>query len=173
MAKENYEFSSLYFVPPPELCQDIVSWGRKNIDDNQIFVSQIGPSLGREDDIHVTVLYGIHAGTPAVLKPLLQTQRPVQMQLGRVQIFSNNRCDVVVIDVLSDSLYALHECIKGQTRYTTKHSRFRPHLTIAYVKHNMGWQFYDNRNWEGLTFTCNKLTFASHTGLTEQIMLVP
>lgn len=60
MKNAKYDYSSIHVDVPKDISDDIIKWGRKEISDREIFVMPRDPGLGREDEIHVTVLYGLH-----------------------------------------------------------------------------------------------------------------
>ena len=164
----NYSFSSLQFSLPAHLARRIVHWGKTHISENQLFVQD--NKFGREDDIHLTVLYGIHAKEPFRIKNLLRSQKPFDIQLDNVSMFTtDDRFDVVKIGVKSPELMALNKKIRENIPYSSKHKTYSPHVTIAYVKKNsckdlVGKPFAD-------VIPVNSLIFSSKIGTKTKIPL--
>ena len=56
---KGYDYSSTQIELPKKISDRIIKWGKKEIIDNNLFIDSDG-TKGREDDIHVTVKYGLH-----------------------------------------------------------------------------------------------------------------
>jgi 2'-5' RNA ligase len=173
MHNVRYDFSSCHVDVPPTLADEIIEWGRAHVTDEDIFVTQADPTFGREDEIHVTILYGMHCEYPDLVRSLLEKTGPIQVTLGKVDIFTNPpKFDVVMIDVYSEDLRHLHETLCDKVRHTSKHTIYNPHVTIAYVKKNRGWPYVGFDRWQGREFFCNYAVFSSKNGSKERISLV-
>jgi 2'-5' RNA ligase len=93
---------------------------------------------GREDDIHATVLYGLHDDVAeADVFEVLSHFRPVRLKLGAVSVFANGEHDVIKIEVESDAIRRMNNALR-RLPYTSKWSEYKPHVTIAYVKPGLG-----------------------------------
>lgn len=57
--KVQRNYSSVQLNLPVALANEIISWGYKTIPERSIFSDPDKPSFGREDNAHITVLYGI------------------------------------------------------------------------------------------------------------------
>jgi 2'-5' RNA ligase len=171
MKNTQYDYSSVHVDVPTELAEDIISWGSQKIPDSEIFVSQTEPSFGREDEMHVTILYGIHSETSEQVRKLI-TDKPLKVKLGKIDVFTNpQKFDVVVIGIDSPDLCDFNEKMKDDIEYTNKYSEYKPHITIAYVKKGKGWKHKGNNKWEGKEFSCDKIVFSSKNGTKERIIL--
>ena len=170
MKNVTYDYSSVHVDIPKEIADDIIKWGRKEISDREIFVMPRDPGLGREDEIHATVLYGLHTDKPDQVQKLVSGQEPPKVRLGKVEVFTNpDKYDVVVIHVISHDLRRLNKMLRDNVAYTNKYDSYRPHVTIAYVKKGKGWQYRGTDIWEGREFTCNHLVFSSTDGTKHKI----
>lgn len=171
MKNTQYDFSSAHVDLPTSLASEIQNWGNNKISDDHIFVSQTDPSFGREDEMHITVLYGIHSEKPDQVKKFVKDGE-IKVTLGKVEVFSNPlKFDVVVISVESPDLVDLNEKMRKDIEYTNKYSEYKPHVTVAYVKKGKGWQHQGYDKWEGKNFLCDYIVFSSKNGSKERISL--
>jgi 2'-5' RNA ligase len=171
MKNTQYDFSSVHIDLPSPLAEQIQDWGRAKIPDKDIFVSQTDPSFGREDEMHATVLYGIHSEGSEEVKKIAQDGN-LNVKLGKIEVFTNPlKFDVVVISVDSPDLVKMNEKMRSDIEYTNKYSEYRPHVTVAYVKKGKGWKHRGNDKWEGKEFSCDYIVFSSKNGSKERISL--
>lgn len=165
-----YDFSSSHVDVPEPIAGEILSWGKKNITDSEIFVSQTDPGFGREDEMHATVLYGIHSPCPDQTEKLIKGHKPIGVQLGKVKVFTNPlKFDVVVVDVISHDLRALNDRLTKEIEHTNRYGGYRPHITVAYVQKGKGWQHNGVDLWAGQKFEANYLVFSSVNGTKKRI----
>jgi 2'-5' RNA ligase len=170
MLNAKYDYSSVHVNPPETLAQSIINWGAKHIADNELYITKKDAFFGRENEIHVTVLYGIHSDLPDEVIKLVETSEPIQVKLGKVDIFTNpHKFDVVVINVISDGLNKLHTALQ-KVKFTDKYGIYKPHITIAYIKKGNCIRHRGLENWEGKEFTCNHAIFSSKTGSKLKIL---
>ncbi len=148
------DFSSTQIPLPEHLSHEIVSWGKK------IPNSDLDPVEGRENDIHITILYGIHSNSPEHTIKLLKDKKSFKIKLGKMSIFENQNHDVLKIDVISKTLDNLNKVLKQQV-YTSNHNEYIPHVTIAYLKNGKGKKYDKNDLFEGREFIANKVIFSS------------
>lgn len=172
MFNVKYDFSSVHVDVPISLAEEIVEWGRKQIKDEDIFVTQKDPTFGREDEIHITILYGLHNEKPEPVVEILENAGPITVKLGKVGVFTNPyKFDVVMINVDSPDLQRLNKVLHDNVKYTNKYGDYHPHVTIAYVKKGKGWKHLGLTHWEGREFTCNYSVFSSKDGSRKKISL--
>lgn len=172
MKNVKYDHSSVHIDVPKELANDIIKWGREKVTDNDIFVMPRDPGLGREDEIHITVLYGLHSDKPNDVERLVKDQGPIKVRLGKVEVFTNpEKYDVVMIHVISHDLRKINRLLRDNVSFTNKYTHYRPHVTIAYVKKGKGWKFRGTDIWEGKEFECDTLTYSSTDGTKYKIAL--
>ncbi len=171
MKNTQYDYSSVHVDVPRSLAEEIQNWGSDEISDKDIFVSQTDPSFGREDEMHVTVLYGIHSEGSEQVKKFVKDGN-LKVKLGKVNVFTNpDKFDVVVVAINSPDLVALNEKMKKDIEYTNKYSEYKPHVTVAYVKKGKGWQHRGHDQWEGKEFSCDYIVFSSKNGSKERISI--
>lgn len=129
---------------------------------------------GRENETHVTVLYGIMGNDATLLGPILAGFGPVKVTLGEVSAFENadKPYDVLKVDVISDDLHRLHELIRHSCECNVMWPTYSPHLTIAYLKKSYAKQYVGDKRFMGKEFTFNSLTFSPAQGERAALPLV-
>lgn len=150
MRSIQYEFSSVHIDVPIDLSDEIIEWGKKQISDNSLFKDLKNSFWGREDELHVTILYGIHSKDHQPTFQLLENEKPIHVRLQNVHIFREKLFDVVTISVDSYDLERLNAKLKGNVRYSNRHKLYIPHITIAYVHKG------EAENLKDATFNKNK-----------------
>lgn len=128
---------------------------------------------GRENEFHVTSLFGILGTDPAPLRAALKGCGPVRVTMGKVSSFENDEkpYSVLKVDVESEDLHRLHALIKASCDCELTHPKFCPHLTLLYARKGMVKPYIGDTRFEGKTFTFSSLTFSPHTGDKVEIPL--
>jgi 2'-5' RNA ligase len=128
---------------------------------------------GREDEIHLTLLYGVHAQAPEEIQSVLSGHSPFEVKLGRISLFtSNEEFDVVKIEAIGPSLFYMNHLLKTNILNTSSYSIYRPHVTIAYVKKEaeysklIGGDYFKEWAW-----TANTIIFSSKNGQKTPVRL--
>lgn len=171
MKDVQYSYSSLQVNLPDTLTKDIIAWGKEHIPDDEIFHDKINPTFGRENEIHVTVLYGLHSNSSNETRRLLREQKPFPVKLGKIRTFHNKPYDVVVVAVIeSPALLALNKRICDHVKYTNKFHNYKPHITIAYVKEGEGKKYTGLSPFNNRQFTADHVWFSSAKGDKERIV---
>lgn len=131
-------------------------------------------SDGLETDPHVTVLYGLLDNDPEVVSDLISQNwdRPVKIVFGKTMIFEIDDYDVVVVEIISDDLKALHELLESLPNEQT-YDEYRPHMTLAYVKTGTGSK-YDELELPvtGVEFSVDVVWFSDLEGKLTEISLI-
>lgn len=160
MINAKYDYSSIHICFPQDLANSIINWGKTNISDDDIYVTHNDPTFGREDDIHTTILYGIHKEYID-----LKIQKTIKVKLGKINCFTNSpKYDVVVIDVISEDLKQLNKEMTETIEHTNRYGSYKPHATIAFVKKGKGKKHLNLNLWEGIEFDSNQIIFSSKEG---------
>lgn len=129
---------------------------------------------GREDDPHVTVLYGITGDDVEPLRELLKAQAPIPVTLRRTSVFKNGDADgfeVVKLNVDSPALHQLHSAIKASMPFESTRPMYQPHVTVAYVKPGCGDKYAGLLDLEGRKVLLTKLCFCDRDGGKTTFML--
>jgi 2'-5' RNA ligase superfamily len=167
-----YEYSSLQINLPYMLNRQIISWGKEKIQDVEVYNPPNDFIHGREDEAHVTILYGIHSQHPEETISLLANQPPFEVSLGAISIFdSNPNFDVVKIDASSPNLFHMNYLIKTNLKNTQKFINYRPHVTIAYVKKGKCGDLAGKADFKGIHWKVNSLIFSSKNGIRTPLRL--
>jgi 2'-5' RNA ligase len=167
--KENndHDFSSTQINLPKKLADEIIAWGREHIPNSFLYNND----KGRENEIHVTALYGLRDKKPDKVKEVLKDQKSVKLKLGKISAFiDNGEYDVIKIDVNSPNLHKLHKLLKSLP-HCDSHPKYIPHVTLAYVKKGKGKRIIGNGIFDGEIIESDKLTFNSFNGEKTEIKL--
>ncbi len=117
---------------------------------------------GREENPHITVLYGLHADSSEEVQELVAGFGPVRITLGDVTLFpaeGDKDYDVVKIDVQGDDIHRLHDLLK-QAEHTSTYPDYKPHLTIAYVNAGEGQKYVGPCELTGAELEFDKFQFS-------------
>lgn len=167
-----HDLSSTQINLPEHLATKIIAWGRK-IPNEDIFKDPDRPSFGREDEIHITVLYGLHSASPAETRYALSGTKSFTVELGTVSLFSDAEkpFDVVKISVKCPELHKLNKKIRSEVEYTNKYDDYQPHVTVAYVKKGRGWKYSGDKTFDGKLFEADHVLFSPKNGSKTRIAL--
>ena len=166
----NYDYSSVQFDMPKTLTDQILSWGKKNISNSDLFTEE--NKYGRENEIHVTVKYGLHTADVRKIEKVVNGFGSFSIRLGSISRFvpSDKDYDVVKIEVDGEELFELHRKL-GELPNSDEHPAYRAHCTIAYVKKGCCSDLSGNTDLKGKTAKVNGLTFSPHTGKNSDVNL--
>lgn len=169
LAKEVHEYSSVLIELPKLLATKVVIWGKDNVKDEDLYT--VDKLHGREDEIHITLLYGIYSESAAKVFSVLQHQPPFEVALGKVSLFSNDIFDVVKIEAFSPALIFLNKLLESNIDNRGNGYSYRPHVTIAYLHKNHRFKLQDVAYFEGIKWTVNTVHFSSRCGNKSRIRL--
>lgn len=170
--KKTYSFSSVLFRLPENLSQKIITWGKDKVSSKNLFTDPTDPGYGREEEIHCTVLYGLHSSKSNGVRNLLKRVKPFKVRLGKISFFTTSpKFDVIKIEVISKELHRIHELIRDNSEVTMKFPEYRPHVTIAYLKKNTYENGIDKNVFSGREFEVDTLLFSSKLGTKTPIRL--
>jgi len=112
------------------------------IADEDIYEEEGDQSYGREDEPHVTILYGLHASvSDSKIEELVEEIKPTKLTLKEISIFEgNDKYDVVKFDIIGVSKGRLSDMNAKFVKlpHTNDYPDYHPHSTIAYVKAGTG-----------------------------------
>lgn len=146
---EGYSYSSTQINLPQEMADQIMAWGRANIHDTDLYVDADG-DCGREDEIHVTVKFGLVADRPSKeLLDIISKTEEFEIRLQPVSLFRNDEFDVVKLGVVSPGLRELNRRVSSSCENEDKYPDYQPHVTIAYVKKGRGDRLEGQSPWDG------------------------
>ena len=156
LEKAEHEFSSTQVNLPESIAKKIREWGRQHIASGDIH-----PEEGNEDEIHVTVLFGLHDNEPDEVEEALTDEPPVRLTLGKTSIFECDDYDVVKLDVESEDLHRINAKLQKHCVYTATHPTYKPHCTIAYVKKGMGKRYAGDDTFAGTELEIGEVLFSN------------
>ena len=109
---------------------------------------------GIEDDVHITVLYGLLRDDPsAFIRAILDlkvdhkswTETDPTYKLGKFSLFENEEFDVLKVDVESPDLHAMNTFFKSRFAYDKGYyPGYNPHVTVAYLKPGTGQKYVND-----------------------------
>lgn len=165
---EFYEFSSIQINLSHSLSESVIKWGEEHITDDKLFEA---PFFGREDEPHVTTLYGIHTQSIQGIKKIIEKKRTFFIRLGQISLFKNAFFDVVKIECFSPNLISLHNELKDLLTNSNPYPMFEPHITVAYVSKNTCDNLTNDLTFNKRRFKVKELVFSSKSGKKEIIKL--
>lgn len=123
---------------------------------------------GRESQIHVTVLYGLHSANALGARSILIDQPPITIEFLGISMFAANDkhdYDVLKFDIKSDDLNRLNALLK-ELPHTNTFAEYAPHVTLAYVLSGKGQKWVGAANeLTGKIVTIDRLLFVSSNGV--------
>lgn len=132
---EGRKFSCIMAPASPDIIDAVQQFSRMFITDDKLYNDPEEPSdFGREDEVHVTVKFGLHEKDPGpdLLKIIEQTE-PFEIEVGPVSLFENEKFDVVKFDIEGEGLFRLNARISAELECTDTYPEYHPHMTVAYV----------------------------------------
>lgn len=120
-------------VLPDEIEKKVLNWSRQYIKTKYLYTTKTG--MGRQEDIHVTCLYGLHTNDVRKINPIIEKFKPFRIKFGKISKFTNDDYDVIKISIESNILRDINRKLK-KLPYTSTHAIYQPHCTIAYVETN-------------------------------------
>jgi 2'-5' RNA ligase len=161
-----YNYSCLMAVLPDEIASRIRAFSQA-IPDSDIYEID-EEEYGRPSEIHCTVKYGIHTADPEEVEALLAGHDLVRAELRGITVFDNPECIVLKIDVESPELDALNALVSDSLKCTDSHPVYKPHVTIAYLRHRAEDPKYYSRFlcglFEGTEVWFDRLHFSTAAG---------
>lgn len=158
---KKYKYSSTQCNFPPEAAGKVLKWSKNNIPNNVLIYND--HANRRENEIHTTILYGLHTNEIEDVKKIISNFHPFEITLGEVSKFTNNEYDVIKIDVESKELKKLNRALK-KLEHTNNFPTYHPHCTIAYVKKDSCNHLIGDLHFDGIKVKVNKIIFSPSEG---------
>jgi hypothetical protein len=156
LLRQSRDFSCLTCPFPWDLAGAIRQWAKTNIPE------KILTGDGYEQDIHVTLLYGLHGHDPIEIRQIIWDFGPIEATLGKISLFENGKEDVVKIEVESPSLVELNKIISDKFENTKTHSEYIPHTTLAYIKPGLGMRYIGDDTFAGRKVLLTEVVYSGN-----------
>jgi 2'-5' RNA ligase len=155
-----YDYSCTKVDLPKDLADSIMKWGRDNIKKKDLHIED-NVAKGRENDIHVTVLYGIVDENPKETAEVVAKAKPFEVRLGLINAFKDNKkYDVCKIEVESGDLEKLHYDLEEKVKNENTFPTYKPHVTVAFVKKGAVDHLIGDETFKGKTFKVSNIVFS-------------
>lgn len=116
--------------------------------DDLVLVDKIDNRLlGIEDELHITILYGIH-DDEVIPKQLLESidLNNISFDIKEFSLFEAESYDVLKLTIESESLISLNQFLRTMYNYTNKYPDYKAHLTLGYLRKGLGKIYCDALN---------------------------
>lgn len=170
-SKTLYKFSNTQISVPKAIASKVQKWGKENIASSDVYTDPDDPTLGREDEPHITVKYGLHTSDAEEVREVVEGFGSFEVKLDAVSIFEREEYDVVKIGVKSSKLHRLNKLIEDSLETTTKFPEYVPHLTLAYIKKGSCKDLVGNDTFKGTAWSVDEIQFCSRSGKQTSIAL--
>lgn len=155
------KFSSTQVDIRGETEKKILEFGH-SIPEDQLYISD--EEDGVEENVHVTIKYGLHEEDVQPVRDLLEGIGPIEITLGRLAMFESEKYDVLYIQVFSEDLHRLNSYISDSMEVTDTHATYTPHCTIAYMKKGCAVHYLGDDRFDGIVLGLDSVTFGSVNG---------
>jgi 2'-5' RNA ligase len=117
---------------------------------------------GREDEPHITVLYGLLADAADELLVVLNGLGEIRARLGDISAFCNAEHDVLKVAVDSADLKKANKLLRTLP-FESKYPRYQPHLTLAYLKPGKAAEYIKKyrKKFSGIKCTFSELVYSN------------
>jgi 2'-5' RNA ligase len=122
-----------------------------------------GDQFGREDNPHLTLLYGIHGNvSDEQVREVCESFDPITIKLKETSIFENGEYDVIKFGVTDKNLTKYNGELRDKLRYTNNYPDYKAHVTICYVKAGKGKEIIKKLNdvMEEMEFSCSEVRYS-------------
>lgn len=164
-------FSSVYIPIVGSLAEAILSFGEDTVSESDLFIDNESLFYGREDEPHITIVYGMHADGPEEVAPIFEKHMPFTVTFGLIDSFNRMDFDVLIIRAYSKKLHELHHEVMEKTKTTSKFKYYEPHCTLAYVQKGKCKDLMGVDEFEGVEIEVSKLIFSNKVGVKTDLRM--
>lgn len=138
---------------------------QNKIDDEDIYDNK-EKEFGREDEPHITLLYGLHDDIPDEdIEKVIKSLKPPKITLQKISAFENE-FDVLKFDVESEDLHKMNKKFT-EFPHTNDYPNYHPHATIAYLKSGTADKYMDDLD-EPIEVESNKIVYSKPNGTKKE-----
>jgi 2'-5' RNA ligase len=160
------EFSSTQVNLPGGFAKKVRDAGKQIADEDLA-------EKGRESEPHVTVKFGLHTNDVDEVRPLIESEPPIRLKLGKTSTFAGGENgDVVKVDVDSEDLRRINAAITAALPHTDTHPDYKPHVTLGYVKPGLGQKYAGRSDLEGTEIVLDRIVFSDKERNHHEIKLL-
>lgn len=163
-----YEYSSTQFTLDAADAKPFQDYGAAIPEDHLYYdTSHAGHSYGRENEAHVTLLYGIKDDSHEAVATAIAPFHAPTLTFGAVSVFSNQDkpYDVLKVDVDGGQhLQDMYHAVKAGTENHTEWLDYHAHATICYLKKGTAQHYVGDACFAGLQIVPSHLTFSPRSG---------
>ena len=118
-------------------------------------------------------MYGFEGDLSSELKSLLSNWKPLEIKLGKISRFSNDKKDVIKVEVESEDMTKLHKFLMKhyEDKITTDYPTWKGHLTLAYVKPKACKELDGNKTFKGQEYEFSELVYST-PGMHKKIKIM-
>ena len=119
----------------------------------------------REDNPHVTILYGLHKEVKdSEIKEKVDNITKLNIKLDKISCFDGDDFDVLKFEIISDEIRGLNKDF-GKLPHTNTFDTYQPHCTIAFLKKGLGKKYMDKLNGKiDIEVTPDKIVYSKIDG---------
>lgn len=166
-----YSYACATVRLPDQLGREVISWGRMNVPDRELYTED--EAMGRENDIHATLFYGLIDNDPEKFKELIGGMKPFDVRLGLINAFKDaDKHDVLKIDAESPVLERLHYLIDDKLDHKNKYPTYHAHVTIVYLKKGHVNKYIGDDTFRDRKFRVDTITFSTKDSEEYSIPLI-
>lgn len=126
---------------------------------------------GKEDSMHVTVLYGLLDKDPEAIIDACRSFGVITATLGLVESFDNDEFDVLKVTVISDDLKRLNAKLR-ELPYENDYPDYKAHLTLAYLKKGLAKEYVGNDVFKDFPITFDRIVYSDADKKRTEISLM-
>lgn len=164
LSEETFSYGCVMAPASDKVAEAVVRFCDENIKDEQLYVAFDDESFGRQEDIHVTVKYGLEDSDELTVRDALEGVEPFCVTLGSIKKFESEEYDVVYIEAFSDELKEINKKITNEIDCTETHNEYVPHMTVAYVLPGEADDLLERKDFNGLGFEVTNVDVSTPDG---------
>jgi 2'-5' RNA ligase len=153
-------YSSLQVEIPEPYRERILNYAKGLIDDDDLVELERNP--------HITIKWGIETNRVEKVAEALTPFIPIRVMFGKTSFFpaddTNNKHDVLKIDVFGESLTRLRRKIESNVETVPDNKAFVPHITLGWVDRGVGLIYVGNNPIIGKKTVVDKVIFSPAYG---------